>query len=185
MTDLTSAIAALHDGLVVGLPTDTVYGIGVDPENERALGRLFAVKGRPEDKPIPILAASLADARGFGMIDAGVGRYWPGPLTVVVRRMPAVPAWIGDRHAGTVAIRVPDHPVALEVLATFGPLAVTSANHSGDEPAQDDVAARAALGTGVAVYLPGGGGGGASSTVVDLTGRVPVVLRPGPVAWEP
>jgi L-threonylcarbamoyladenylate synthase len=185
MTDLTSALDALHRGLVIGLPTDTVYGIGVDPENERALRRLFAVKGRPDDKPIPILAASLPDARGFGMIDDGVERYWPGPLTVVVRRMPAVPAWIGDRHAGTVAIRVPDHPLALEVLGRFGPLAVTSANRSGEEPTVDDVTARAALGAGVEVYLPGGGGGGAASTVVDLTGRVPVVLRPGPVAWEP
>ena len=184
-TAIIGALAALHRGLVIGLPTDTVYGIGVDPMNEQALRRLFAVKGRPDDKPIPILAASLADARGFGMIDAGVGRYWPGPLTVVVRRMPALPAWIGDPHAGTVAIRVPDHPLALDMLGRFGPLAVTSANRSGEEPAADDAAARAALGAGVAVYLPGGGGGGAASTVVDLTGRTPLVLRPGPVAWAP
>ena len=144
MTDLTSALDALHRGLVIGFPTDTVYGIGVDPENERALRRVFAVTGRPDDK-----------------------------------------AWIGDPHGGTVAIRVPNHPLALAVLARFGPLAVTSANRSGEEPAGDDVAACAALGAGVAVYLPGGGGGGAASTVVDLTGRTTVVLRPGPVAWEP
>ncbi|MBI5157487.1 MAG: threonylcarbamoyl-AMP synthase [Acidimicrobiia bacterium] len=184
MTDLTAALDALHRGLVIGLPTDTVYGIGADPMNERALRRLFEAKGRPEDKPIPILAASLADARGFGMIDTAVGKHWPGPLTVVVRRMPAVPAWIGDPHAGTVAIRVPDHPLALELLGRFGPLAVTSANRSGEEPVADDAAALAVFGEAVAVYLPGGGGGGAASTVVDLTGRVPVVLRPGPVAWE-
>ena len=185
MTDLAPALAALHRGLIIGLPTDTVYGIGVDPENERALRRLFAAKGRPDDKPIPILAASLVDARRLGMIDDAVGKYWPGPLTVVVRRMPALPAWIGDRRAGTVAIRVPDHPVALEVLGRFGALAVTSANRSGEEPAVDDVTARAALGDAVAVYLPGGGGGGAASTVIDLTGASPVVVRPGPVAWEP
>jgi tRNA A37 threonylcarbamoyladenosine synthetase subunit TsaC/SUA5/YrdC len=82
-----------------------------------------------------------------------------------------------------VAIRVPDHQVALELLARSGPLAVTSANRSGAEPASDDIAARTALGDGVAVYLAGRGSGGAASTVVDLTGREPVVIRPGPVAW--
>ena len=185
MTDLALALAALHRGEVIGLPTDTVYGIGVDPMQEKALHHLFHLKGRPEEKPIPILAASLADARGFGIIDAAVARYWPGPLTVVVHRMPAVPAWIGDRDRNTVAIRVPDHPVALEVLASFGPLAVTSANRSGVEPAVDDTGARAAFGNVVAAYLPGSGSGGAASTVVDLTGRKPIVIRPGPVAWVP
>jgi tRNA A37 threonylcarbamoyladenosine synthetase subunit TsaC/SUA5/YrdC len=95
-----------------------------------------------------------------------------------------VPSWIGDRTRGTVAIRVPDHPVALEVLTRFGPMAVTSANRSGAEPAADDVAARDALGDAVAMYLPGRGSGGAASTVVDLTGRKAVLVRPGPVAWE-
>lgn len=187
MTDntLDSALAALHQGLVIGLPTDTVYGIGVDPEQEPALRRLYKVKGRPEEKPIPILAASLSDARGMGMIPAGVERYWPGALTVVVRRMPATPRWIGDAEKGTVAIRVPDHPTALELLARSGPLAVTSANRSGEPPAGDDTAARTALGDAVAVYLPGAGAGGAASTVIDLTGRTAVVLRPGPVAWVP
>ena len=116
---------------MIGIPTDTVYGIGVDPMQEDALQRLYQIKGRPEDKPIPILAASLADARGFGMIDDAVGKYWPGPLTVVVRRMPATPRWIGDLARDTVAVRVPDHPVALALLARSGPLAVTSANRSG------------------------------------------------------
>jgi tRNA threonylcarbamoyl adenosine modification protein (Sua5/YciO/YrdC/YwlC family) len=182
---IDSALAALHEGLVIGLPTDTVYGIGVDPEHEAALRRLYKVKGRPEEKPIPILAASLVDARGMGIVPEGVARYWPGALTVVVRRMPATPQWIGDAEKGTVAIRVPDHPIALELLARSGPLAVTSANRSGEPPAGDDAAARIALGDAVAVYLPGAGAGGAASTVIDLTGRTAVVLRPGPVAWEP
>ena len=177
------ALEALNAGRVIGIPTDTVYGIGVDPMQEDALQRLYEIKGRPEEKPIPILAASLADARGFGMIDDAVGEYWPGPLTVVVRRMPATPRWIGDLARDTVAVRVPDHPVALALLARSGPLAVTSANRSGEAAALDDVAARAALGDGVAVYLEGRGGGGLASTVVDLTGRQSIVLRPGPVAW--
>jgi tRNA threonylcarbamoyl adenosine modification protein (Sua5/YciO/YrdC/YwlC family) len=171
---LDSALVALHKGLVVGLPTDTVYGIGVDPEQEAALRRLYKVKGRPEEKPIPIRAASLSDAQGMGMIPASVARYWP-----------ATPRWIGDAAKDTVAIRVPDHPIALELLAKSGPLAVTSANRSGEPPAGDDTAARTALGDAVAVYLPGTGAGGAASTVIDLTGRTAVVLRPGPVAWEP
>lgn len=183
MTDLARALDALHRGLVVGFPTDTVYGIGIDPEQESALHRLHRAKGRPDDKPVPILAATMADARGLGMIPDSVAPHWPGALTVVVRAMPAVPAWIGDRARRTVAIRIPDHPLALELLARTGPLAVTSANRSGQTPAPDDVTARAALGDAVAVYLPGAGSGGAASTVVDLTGPRPVVLRPGPVAW--
>ncbi|MEK7252852.1 MAG: L-threonylcarbamoyladenylate synthase [Actinomycetota bacterium] len=179
------ALEALMAGRVIGIPTDTVYGIGVDPMQEDALRRLYEIKGRPEDSPIPILAASLADARGLGMIDDAVGKYWPGPLTVVVRRMPETPRWIGDAARDTVALRVPDHPVALALLARSGPLAVTSANRSGEETAPDDVAARAALGDGVAVYLEGRGGGGLASTIVDLTGRQPIVIRPGPVAWGP
>jgi tRNA threonylcarbamoyl adenosine modification protein (Sua5/YciO/YrdC/YwlC family) len=185
MTDLDLALDALHRGFVIGLPTDTVYGIGVDPEQEAALHRLYRAKGRPEEKPIPILAASMSDARGIGMVPPEVARYWPGGLTVVVRRMPATPHWIGDPGKGTVAIRVPNHPSTLELLARSGPLAVTSANRSGEPPAGDDTAARAALGDAVAFYLPGMGSGGAASTVVDLTGRTAVVLRPGPVAWEP
>ena len=106
------ALEALMAGRVIGIPTDTVYGIGVDPMREDALRRLYEIKGRPEDSPIPILAASLADARGLGMIDDAVGKYWPGPLTVVVRRMPETPRWIGDAAAtplrcGFLIIRLP------------------------------------------------------------------------------
>jgi len=184
MTDLAPALAALHAGLIVGLPTDTVYGIGVDPMNHHAMARLFAVKGRSGEKAIPVLAATLADARGLGLVPDAVAAYWPGALTVVVQRTPAAPRWVGDHDRNTVALRVPDHPVALEVLAAAGPLAVTSANRSGEPPASDDVAARAILGDSVAVYLEGSAPAGRSSTVVDLSGSEPVVLRPGPVEWS-
>jgi tRNA threonylcarbamoyl adenosine modification protein (Sua5/YciO/YrdC/YwlC family) len=103
---------------------------------------------------------------------------------VVVLRTPAVPHWAGDHDRGTVALRVPSHPVALELLRRSGPLAVTSANRSGEPPAIDAASARAILGDAVAVYLEGSSSGGASSTVVDLTGDTPVVLRPGPVEWS-
>lgn len=182
---MDDAIAALARGLIIGLPTDTVYGIAVDPHNRDALERLYDAKGRSTDKPVPVLAASLSDARGLGMIPPGVERYWPGALTVVVTRMPATPTWIGDPERNTVAIRIPNHPVALELLTRTGPLAVTSANRSGEPETRDDAAAREALGDLVAVYLRGVASGGAASTVVDLSGPEPVVLRPGPVAWEP
>jgi tRNA threonylcarbamoyl adenosine modification protein (Sua5/YciO/YrdC/YwlC family) len=182
---IDDAIEALSLGRIIGFPTDTVYGIAVDPEQRAALQRLYDAKGRSEEKPIPILAASVSDARGMGMIPPGVERHWPGALTVVVRRMPATPAWIGDPEHNTVAIRVPDHPLALEVLGRTGPLAVTSANRSGEPPALDDAAARSALGDAVAVYLAGISAGGAASTIVDLTGPQAQVLRPGPVAWGP
>lgn len=185
MTEIELAVAALSRGLIIGLPTDTVYGIAVDPYQRDALGRLHDAKGRSAEKPIPILAADLSDARGFGVIPPEAERYWPGALTVVVSRMPATPSWIGDPERNTVAIRIPHHPVALEVLARTGPLAVTSANRSGEPETVDDIAARQALGDLVAVYLRGTAGGGAASTVVDLSGPKPVLLRPGPVAWEP
>lgn len=184
MTDLAPALAALHAGLIVGLPTDTVYGIGADPMNRHAMKRLFAAKGRSDEKAIPVLAASLADARGYGIVPDSVAAHWPGALTVVVHRTPATPHWVGDDERDTVALRVPDHPVALDLLARTGPLTVTSANRSGEPPASDDAAARAILGDAVAVYLQGSAPVGRSSTVVDLSGPEPVVVRPGPVEWS-
>lgn len=181
------ALEALGRGEVIGLPTDTVYGIAADPSNQVAVEALFAAKGRPGVKPIPILCGDLAQARTIGLIDEGVAalvdRHWPGGLTVVVKRVAGCPPWIGDPEGDTVGLRVPDHPVALEVLARFGPLAVTSANRSGEEPADDEVAARSALGDTVAVYLEGRGRGGPPSTVVDLTVDPPRVLRDGAVEW--
>ena len=121
------------------------------------------------------------------MLDAGAltaaAVHWPGALTLVVPRADGLPDWIGHPDSGSVGIRVPDHPITLALLAAAGPLAVTSANRSGYPPAADDHSARAALGDAVAVYLEGGGAGGAASTVVDLTGSEPRVLRRGPVAW--
>jgi tRNA A37 threonylcarbamoyladenosine synthetase subunit TsaC/SUA5/YrdC len=103
---------------------------------------------------------------------------------MVVRRVAGLPDWLGDAARGSVGIRVPDHPGALALLAAAGPLAVTSANRSGEAPAADDAGARAMFGTRVAAYLPGSGSNLAPSTVVDFTGVVPRVLRAGPVAWE-
>jgi L-threonylcarbamoyladenylate synthase len=185
---IDAALDALERGLVVGLPTDTVYGIGADPFREEALARLFTVKGRPESKAIPILAADIAGVRRVADlspdVEAVVARHWPGAVTLVLPRSEGAPTWVGDPETATVAVRIPDHDVALELLDRAGPLAVTSANPSGEPPVVDGEAAETLLGERVAVYVAGVSPGGVSSTVVDLTGPRAVILRPGPVVWE-
>jgi L-threonylcarbamoyladenylate synthase len=104
---------------------------------------------------------------------------------VVVRRAPGLPDWLGDPVRDTIGVRIPDHPLMLGLLAAWeAPLAATSANRSGEPPPSDAAGARAALGGGVPLYLPGLAGGGRSSTVVDLSGPVAAVLREGPIEWE-
>ena len=182
---IDAAVDAVRSGEVVGLPTDTVYGVGVDPLNEAAVARLFTLKGRPEHKPVGLLVASLAQAKMIGDIQGQAEQlavaHWPGALTLVVTPRVILSDWVGDTQQRTVGIRVPDHPLALELLEACGPLAVTSANRSGGVEAVDDVAARSTFGDEVAVYLPGVAPGGEASTVVDATGVNLVVLREGPV----
>jgi tRNA threonylcarbamoyl adenosine modification protein (Sua5/YciO/YrdC/YwlC family) len=180
------AIAAIRDGLVVGLPTDTVYGIGADPFDFEAVGRLFDLKGRPEGKPVGLLVASIDQAVEIG--DMGeyatdlARRHWPGALTLIVSLRVVTADWVGDRQRHTIGLRVPDHPGALDLLRGAGPLAVTSANVSGGAETMDAAAARMIFGDGVAVYLEGVAPGGQASTVVDVTGVKPVVIREGPVS---
>lgn len=187
MAELQRALRALTEGRIVGLPTDTVYGIGADPFRKEAVEALFEAKGRPGVKPIPILAADVEQVRQVALLDDRTARraslHWPGGLTLVLHRKAGLPAWVGDTGRDSVGVRVPDHPVALALLASAGPLAVTSANRSGEEPAADERSARAALGDHVAVYLRGRGSGGPASTVVDLTGPEARVLRAGAVEW--
>jgi tRNA threonylcarbamoyl adenosine modification protein (Sua5/YciO/YrdC/YwlC family) len=182
---IDAAVEAIRAGAVVGLPTDTVYGIGVDPLNESAVALLFELKGRPEHKPVGLLVASVEQARMMGEIEGQAEQlantYWPGALTLVVTPLVILANWVGDAQRSTVGIRVPDHPVALELLEACGPLAVTSANHSGGAEAHDDIEARSTFGDKVAVYLPGVAPGGEASTVVDATGARLTLLREGPV----
>jgi L-threonylcarbamoyladenylate synthase len=187
-TPIAQAVEALQRGLLVGFPTDTVYGIGADPFNRDAVARLFEVKQRDLGSPIPLLGADAEAFAGLAVLEGLSGidptLHWPGGLTVVVPKSVDAPPWIGDER-GTVAIRVPDHPVALELLRAAGPLAVTSANRSGEAPARTADEARFALGYGAAVYLEGDARLGEASTVVDLSGPHPVVLRQGPVRLDP
>lgn len=184
-TTLEAALDALRRDLVIGLPTDTVYGIAAAPHSEDGVRRLFRLKGRPAGKPVPILAADVAAVSRVAVLEgdaaAAARRYWPGALTLVLPRADGLPEWIGDPAGGTVAVRIPAHDVVLAVLRAAGPLAVTSANSSGAPPVVDDAGARGIFGDGVAVYLKGRSGGDVASTVVDFAGPEPRVLRRGPV----
>ena len=183
---IEAATSAARRGDLVVLPTDTVYGVGCDAFNAAGVARLLAAKGRGRDMPVPVLVGSPDTIEGlaYGLTKAArdlVEAFWPGALTVVVRHQPSL-AWdLGDAQ-GTVALRMPLHPVALELLAVVGPMAVSSANRSGSPPATMYAEAEAQLGDAVAVYLDAGTSGEAvPSTIVDVSGPVPRLLRLGAV----
>lgn len=184
-----AAVEALQAGELVVLPTDTVYGVAADAFNPLAVGRLLAAKGRGRDLPTPVLVPNARTLDGLADTVPQQARdladaFWPGGLTLVLRHA-ATLAWdLGDTW-GTVAVRVPLDPVALAVLDRTGPLAVSSANRSGMPPATDAAEAASQLGTAVEVYLDGGPSGEpVPSTIVDLTGVTPTVLRLGAVSLE-
>ncbi len=185
--DIAAAVDALKRGRVVGLPTDTVYGIAADPRSEDAVFALYELKGRSGRKPIPLLVASAAQAGMVAELSPDVEEYalshWPGALTLVLPRRTVMPGWVGDPARKTVAVRVPDHPTTLALLARTGPLAVTSANRAGEAPVANDVEARQLLGAAVAEYLPGACPGRESSTVIDCTKDPAELLRAGPVPF--
>ena len=182
---LAEAVEAVRAGLIVGVPTDTVYGVGVDPTNLDAVRALFDLKGRPSHKPVGLLAASLEQAAEVSVITGQAAelarRHWPGALTLVVRPRVVLSDWVGDEQQRTVGIRVPNHPTAIALLEETGPLSVTSANSSGEPEAMSDGEARAMFGNRVAVYLPGTCPGGEASTVVDVSEGKTIVIREGPI----
>lgn len=182
---IESALAAIHEGWVVGLPTDTVYGVGVDPFDFEAVTTLFDLKGRPEHKPVGLLVATVDQATEVADLSGEAahlaGTHWPGALTLVVTPKVALADWVGDSQRRTIGIRVPDHDVARALLGQSGPLAVTSANQSGGEETMNHREARDIFGDRVAVYLEGEASGGEASTVVDATGARLTIIREGPV----
>ncbi|MFZ5847056.1 MAG: L-threonylcarbamoyladenylate synthase [Actinomycetota bacterium] len=186
---IAAAALAVQRGQLVVLPTDTVYGVGADAFDPASVRRLLAAKGRGRDMPPPVLvsAPTTLDALAVGVPSyarALIAELWPGPLTIVCRQQPSLQWDLGDTR-GTVAVRMPDHPVALELLARTGPLAVSSANLTGKDAATDADAAEEMLGDSVEVLLDGGPTPGAvPSTIVDCTGETGVVLRLGAISLE-
>lgn len=178
-----AAAAALAGRLIV-IPTDTVYGIGTRADDPAATGMLFDAKGRPRDLSIAVLVASPAAAREIAAsderADALAARFWPGPLTLVLPRTKASRRWDLGSDTRTIGVRVPHHPLALAVLAITGPLAVTSANRSGDATPRECDGLERAFGARVAVYLCQDEPlEGTVSTVVDLSERELRVVRTG------
>jgi tRNA threonylcarbamoyl adenosine modification protein (Sua5/YciO/YrdC/YwlC family) len=182
------AVAAAADSVAAGelvvLPTDTVYGLGADAFQPAAVAELLRAKGRGRDFPVPVLVGSWLTIDGLvADVDQQtrelIEAFWPGGLTLVVRHAPSLSWDLGEAN-GTVAVRMPLHPVAIELLETTGPMAVSSANRHGEPPAQTAAEARSQLGEDVAVYLEDGQvPGGVASTIVDVTGEHPRVLRLG------
>src|SRR6201996_354673 len=152
---IPSAISALKGGRLVVLPTDTVYGIGADAFDGTAVAALLAAKGRGRDMPVPVLVGSWDTIDGLvsyvpSQVRSLIEAFWPGGLTLVVRQAPSVQWDLGDAR-GTVAVRMPLHPVALELLAVTGPMAVSSANRSGQPAAVTAAQAREQLGESVPI----------------------------------
>ncbi|CAJ1580955.1 L-threonylcarbamoyladenylate synthase [[Mycobacterium] wendilense] len=186
-TGIDAAVRAAKDGRLVVLPTDTVYGLGADAFDGAAVAALLAAKGRGRDMPVPVLVGSWHTIEGLVYTVPQAAReliraFWPGALSLVVRQAPSLQWDLGDAD-GTVMLRMPLHPVAIDVLRAVGPMAVSSANISGHPPAVTVNEAREQLGDQVQVYLDGGPAEQrAASTIVDLTGPTPRILREGPIS---
>ncbi|MGW7350122.1 L-threonylcarbamoyladenylate synthase [Streptomyces sp. NPDC054784] len=186
---LREAASAVRRRELVVLPTDTVYGIGADAFSKEAVGDLLEAKGRGRGMPSPVLVGSPNTLHGlvtdfselaWELVDA----FWPGALTLVAKHQPSLTWDLGETR-GTVAVRMPLHPVAIELLTEFGPMAVSSANLTGHPAPQDCDAAQEMLGESVSVYLDGGPTpASVPSSIVDVTGRVPVLLRAGAISAE-
>jgi L-threonylcarbamoyladenylate synthase len=186
---IEEAGAAIRRGELVVIPTDTVYGVAADAFTPSAVEALLSAKGRDRAMPVPVLVASpeMLDA----LVDqlpasarALIDEFWPGALTVVVRHTAHL-AWDLGETRGTVAVRMPNHEVARELIAQTGPLAVSSANRTGNLAPATMLDARLQLGATIAVYLDGGPSGeSVPSTIVDVTADRPRVLRAGAIDVE-
>jgi L-threonylcarbamoyladenylate synthase len=185
---LDRAVAVLGDGGIVALATDTVYGIAALPTDPRATGTLFALKHRSRRAPLAVLVADpatatpLVDPRDHDALERLAAAFWPGPLTVIVRRRSGLDFSLGDDGA-TIGLRSPAHPLARALIDRTGPLAVTSANRSGEPPATSAPAVAAIFGERVLV-LDGGVCDALPSTVVTLVERSPRLIRAGAVGLE-
>jgi len=183
---VAAAAEAVRGGEVVVLPTDTVYGVGVDAFASEAVAAVLLAKGRGREMPLPVLVPDPQTVDGLAADVPAYARdliqaFWPGPLTLVLHAQSSLMWDLGDTN-GTVALRMPQNDTALALLAEVGPMAVTSANVSGQPPATTILDAATQLGSAVSVYLEAGpSAGGLASTILDCTGESPVILRAGVV----
>jgi L-threonylcarbamoyladenylate synthase len=182
---IRAAYLVLQSGGLVAFPTDTIYGLAALAFNGKAVGSIYEVKNRPNEKAIPVL---LGDAEELDKVALNVStiaikladRFWPGPLTLVVPKNPSLPDAVSSM--ATVGVRVPDNPVARTLLRSAGPLAVTSANISGGKNPTSAEEVFAQLSGRIELILDGGRTAGeTASTVVDCTQSEPVILREGPI----
>lgn len=184
---IEAALTAIRAGECIVLPTDTVYGIGSDALSAAAVQGLLAAKQRGRDMPPPVMIAEPVMLRSLAatVSDEALAlatAFWPGALTLVVASQPALRMDLGDR-GDTIAVRIPDQEFTRELLRVTGPLAVSSANTHGKPAATSVGEAREQLGDAVAVYLDGGPGSGlVPSTIVDLSGPAPRILREGRIS---
>ena len=185
-TAVAMAVEALCGGDIVGMPTDTVYGLAADPFHTGAADRLFRLKGRPRRVELPVLVANEEQALSLCTAVPPEGRrlmerYWPGPLTLVLPRRPDLDADLGEEDA-TIGIRCPAHPLPLAVCAEMGPIATTSANRHGEPAITTAQGVAQAFGPEIALVLDGGTCDQLPSSVVDCTGGAPKVLREGRIS---
>lgn len=185
---LLHAIDVFQHGGLVAFPTDTVYGLGALPFDEHTVERLFTAKGRNNARAIAVLIGEFSQlSLVTSEIDEKTRKilrhFWPGSLTLIVKKHPSLPAVLS--HDQTIGVRMPNHPVALSLLQKAGPLAVTSANLSGGENANTAEEVRAQLGGRIHLIIDGGRSpGGVPSSVVDCTTPEFEILRPGPISLE-
>ncbi len=181
---IQAAAEAVRRGELVVMPTDTVYGVGADAFSAQAVAAILAAKGRGREMPPPVLIPNPRTVDGLATHVPDYARdlieaFWPGPLTLVLHAQSSLMWDLGDTR-GTVALRMPQDDTALRLLDEVGPMAVTSANRSGQPPARTVLDAATQLGSAISVYLDGGPStGGLASTILDCTDEAPVILRAG------
>ena len=184
---ISAAAEAVRAGEVVVMPTDTVYGIGADAFAAEAVAAVLTAKARGRDMPLPVLVPNQQTVDGLAADVPAYARdlinaFWPGPLTLVLQAQSSLMWDLGETN-GTVALRMPQNHVTLALLSEVGPMAVTSANISGQPPATNILEAATQLGSAVSVYLDAGpSNAGLASTILDCTHETPVILRAGAVS---
>ena len=187
-TAIERCLEILTSGGLIAFPTDTVYGLGALAFSEAAVQGIYEAKRRDPEKAVPVL---LSDAGDLALVSDDVSQmalrlakeFWPGPITLIVRKNSRVPKVVSASE--TVGVRVPDHELARRLLRAAGPMAVTSANASGQQSPSTADEVMSQLGDRIALILDGGRTpGGIPSTVVDCTGPEPIILRAGPIALQ-